>query len=101
MCKQCNSLDIDDVVHFLSNRKTYENELKDLFHVLSESYGTKYDRMMDNIKCSRLLNMDIESQLVDQCVANKLNLKKHKLNPKGTKADNECYTAFTPKVKLS
>ena len=69
LCNQCNSLEMEDLVHFIMKCNAYQNERADLIHILKESYKRNYNKMTDMEKCSKLLSMEIKPQLIDKCAA--------------------------------
>ena len=71
LCNQCNSHEMEDLVHFIMKCNAYQNERADLdlIHILKESYERNYNKMTDMEKCSKLLSMEIKPQLIDKCAA--------------------------------
>ena len=69
LCSQCNSHEMEDLVHFIMKCNAYQTERADLIHILKESYERNYNKMTDMEKCYKLLSMEIKPQLIDKCAA--------------------------------
>ena len=69
LCNQCNSHEMDGLVHFIMKCNAYQNERVHLIHILKESYKRNYNKMTDMEKCSKLFGMEIKPQLIDKCAA--------------------------------
>ena len=68
ICKQCVKPEIENITHFLMRCNKFKNERKILIDILlTESYPKGLLNFSDELKCFKLLNMDIQEKLVNKC----------------------------------